>query len=84
MFAYTAIDVTVYRLQTKENKLPFSVFACSQQTEVAVFVSSVYDTFRVTKFIISKFMRNKKNIVACDIYLYSIEGLIVTIVTYKL
>jgi hypothetical protein len=29
--------MTVYRLPTKENKLPFSVSVCSKQTEVGRF-----------------------------------------------
>jgi hypothetical protein len=34
--AETATSITVYRLPTKENKLPFSVSVCSIQAEVAV------------------------------------------------
>jgi hypothetical protein len=30
-------SITVYRLPTKENKLPFSVSVCSKQTEVGRF-----------------------------------------------
>jgi hypothetical protein len=36
-FAETTIDDTVYRLPTKENKLPFSVSICNKQTKVCRF-----------------------------------------------
>jgi hypothetical protein len=36
-FADTARLITVYRLPTKENKLPFSVFLCNKQMEVFLF-----------------------------------------------
>jgi hypothetical protein len=32
------LSTTVYRLLTKKNKLPFSVFVCSKQTDVSSFV----------------------------------------------
>jgi hypothetical protein len=36
-FAETKTSFIVYRLLTKEKKLPFSVSVCSKQTEVAIF-----------------------------------------------
>jgi hypothetical protein len=38
MFAETAMLITSYRLPTKENKPPFSVYVCSKQTEVFRFL----------------------------------------------
>jgi hypothetical protein len=34
MFAEQQTTITVYRLPTKKNKIPFSVSICSKQTEV--------------------------------------------------
>jgi hypothetical protein len=43
-------SITVYRLQTKENKRPFSVSACSSKQKFAISVFSLQQTNRSCRF----------------------------------